>query len=96
MNAALRQALDTFKPDAVIYDAGVDIHCDDDLGHFDISTQGVYARDRLVFETCKNKGLPISAVIGGGYQRDIPAVVALHALLFEAMEARPALKPDCS
>ena len=94
VNAALRQALDTFKPDAVIYDAGVDIHCDDDLGHFDISTQGVYARDRLVFETCKNKGLPISAVIGGGYQRDIPALVALHALLFEAMEAHPAQKPD--
>ena len=90
VNAALHQALDTFKPDAVIYDAGVDIHCDDDLGHFDVSTQGVYARDRLVFETCKNKGLPISAVIGGGYQRDIPALVALHALLFEAMEAHPA------
>jgi acetoin utilization deacetylase AcuC-like enzyme len=81
---ALNEAITSFKPDAVIYDAGVDIHCNDDLGHLDISTQGVLARDKLVFDYCKLKGIPIAAVIGGGYQRDIDALVDVHLQLFVA------------
>jgi len=81
---ALDEAFTSFKPDAVIYDAGVDIHTNDDLGHFDISTQGVLARDKLVFDYCKVKGIPIAAVIGGGYQRDIEALVNVHLQLFVA------------
>ncbi len=84
VNNALSKAFERFKPDAVIYDAGVDIHCNDDLGHLNISTQGVLARDKLVFDYCKNKGLPIAAVIGGGYQRDIEAFVNVHLQLFIA------------
>ncbi len=81
---ALNKAFDGFKPDAVIYDAGVDIHCHDDLGHLDISTQGVLARDTRVFDYCKRKGIPIAAVIGGGYQRNIEALVNVHLQLFIA------------
>ncbi|AWL12747.1 Histone deacetylase [Saliniradius amylolyticus] len=81
---ALDMALNLYRPDAVIYDAGVDIHIDDDLGHLDISTQGVYQRDRLVFNRCEQEGLPVAAVIGGGYQRDIPALVEVHLQLFRA------------
>ncbi len=84
---SLRMAVNTFKPDAVIYDAGVDIHCDDDLGHFEVSNEGILARDQLVFEACDRAGLPVSAVIGGGYQRDIQALVNLHELLFQAAKA---------
>jgi acetoin utilization deacetylase AcuC-like enzyme len=72
------------QPDAVIYDAGVDIHVDDDLGHLDISTEGVLARDRFIFSECEKLGLPIAAVIGGGYQRDINALVNVHMQLFKA------------
>jgi acetoin utilization deacetylase AcuC-like enzyme len=68
----------------VIYDAGVDIHIDDDLGHLHITTEGVYQRDCLVFDTCKQKGLPIAAVIGGGYQRNIKALVDVHLQLYKA------------
>lgn len=81
---ALHLAINTFRPDAVIYDAGVDIHSDDDLGHLDISTAGVYQRDRLVYQRCTEKGLPVAAVIGGGYQRDIDALVDVHMQLFKA------------
>jgi acetoin utilization deacetylase AcuC-like enzyme len=80
----LHLAINTFQPDAVIYDAGVDIHIDDDLGHLDISTEGVYQRDCLVFDNCKQKGLPIAAVIGGGYQRNIDALVEVHLQLYRA------------
>jgi acetoin utilization deacetylase AcuC-like enzyme len=84
VDSALHLAINTFQPDAVIYDAGVDIHIDDDLGHLNISTQGVYQRDCLVFDTCKKKGLPIAAVIGGGYQRNIDALVNVHLQLYKA------------
>ena len=84
VDVALNLALNTFQPDAVIYDAGVDIHTDDDLGHLHVSTQGVYERDRLVFDVCQQKGLPIAAVIGGGYQRNIEALVDVHLQLFKA------------
>ncbi|MDT0595963.1 histone deacetylase [Aestuariibacter sp. P117] len=81
---ALNLAFTYCNPDAVIYDAGVDIHSNDDLGHLDISTQGVFERDQLVFDICEEKQLPIAAVIGGGYQRDIDALVDAHIQLFKA------------
>lgn len=73
-----------FKPDLIIYDAGVDIHENDDLGHLNISTQGIYKRDLLLFQTAKKLNIPIMAVIGGGYQRDIDALTEVHFQLIKA------------
>jgi acetoin utilization deacetylase AcuC-like enzyme len=84
VDSALHLAINTFQPDAVIYDGGVDIHIDDDLGHLSISTRGVYQRDCIVFDACKQKGLPIAAVIGGGYQRNIAELVDVHLQLYRA------------
>jgi acetoin utilization deacetylase AcuC-like enzyme len=84
---AWHMAINYSQADAVIYDAGVDIHIDDDLGHLNISTEGVLARDKFVFEQCEKLGLPIAAVIGGGYQRDIDALVNVHMQLFKAAGA---------
>ena len=81
---ALLSALVAFKPDFIIYDAGVDIHVDDDLGLLDISTEGIYQRDKMVFETAKAHNIPIMAVIGGGYQRDIAALTEVHFQLIKA------------
>lgn len=84
VDRALALAIHRFRPDVVIYDAGADIHRDDDLGCFEISDAGVLARDRLVFAHCDRAGLPVAAVIGGGYQRDVAALVNVHLLLFKA------------
>lgn len=81
---ALAMALNYSQPDAVIYDAGVDIHENDDLGHLLISTEGVLKRDMMVFDACEKHKLPVAAVIGGGYQRDIDALVEVHLQLFKA------------
>ncbi len=80
----LQLAINRCRPDAVIYDAGVDVHEHDELGHFLISNDGIYQRDRLVFETCERHGLPVSAVIGGGYQRNLERLVEAHLNLFIA------------
>ncbi|EKE68734.1 histone deacetylase [Gallaecimonas xiamenensis] len=81
---ALDLALRYYQPDLVLYDAGVDIHADDELGHFKVSSQGLLHRDRLVLSRCLAKDIPVAAVIGGGYQRDLQGVVNLHRLLFKA------------
>lgn len=80
----LQTAIASFKPDFILYDAGVDIHKDDDLGLLNITTQGVLQRDLLVFEAAKRIEVPIAAVIGGGYQRDINALTQVHMQLIHA------------
>lgn len=84
VDSALHLAFVQARPDAVIYDAGVDIHINDDLGHLSISTAGVLTRDQLVYAKCAEYGVPVAAVIGGGYQRDIDALVDVHLQLFHA------------
>ena len=84
LEEALTLAMRLFQPDAIIYDAGVDVHVNDDLGHLHISTQGVYERDKRVFALAERLGVPIAAVIGGGYQRDIAALVDVHIQLYRA------------
>lgn len=84
VNNTLFAAIHSFRPDFIIYDAGVDIHEDDDLGLLNISTQGIYDRDLMVFNTAKQHQIPIAAVIGGGYQRDIDALTQVHMQLIHA------------
>lgn len=84
LEQALTLAFRQCQPDAIIYDGGVDIHENDDLGLLNITTPGVLARDKMVFAAARQKGLPIAAVIGGGYQRDIAALVEVHLQLYRA------------
>uniref|UniRef100_A0A486XPC7 Deacetylases, including yeast histone deacetylase and acetoin utilization protein n=1 Tax=Rheinheimera sp. BAL341 TaxID=1708203 RepID=A0A486XPC7_9GAMM len=85
---AVQQSLHTLlswhQPDLVLYDAGVDIHQQDELGLLNISTQALYQRDLLVLQSCTERKIPVAAVIGGGYQRDVSALVQLHLQLFKA------------
>lgn len=90
---AVQQSLDYLlnlhQPDLVLYDAGVDIHQNDDLGLLQISTPGVFARDQYVIHSCRDRQIPLAAVIGGGYQRDLTALTAVHLQLFKAaMQSR--------
>jgi acetoin utilization deacetylase AcuC-like enzyme len=85
--AALAQTLPQLldrRPDLVFYNAGVDPHRDDRLGRLSLTDAGIAARDRMVIEAARVRGLPLAAVIGGGYQDDIDALAARHALLYRA------------
>ena len=83
LDAALTLAW-RYRPDAVIYDAGVDVHINDDLGHLNITTAGVLQRDAMVLSLCRQASIPTACVIGGGYQRDIDALVDVHLQLYRA------------
>ncbi|MFS1421628.1 hypothetical protein BCU61_024550 [Vibrio splendidus] len=58
------------QPDLIIYDAGVDIHQDDELGYLNISTQGIFKRDCLMLNLAKSKAIPMACVVGGGYRSE--------------------------
>ncbi|WP_133407508.1 histone deacetylase family protein [Parashewanella tropica] len=71
------------QPDLILYDAGVDIHQDDDLGYLNICDQGIAQRDKLVFTLAKQHHIPIAAVIGGGYSRDKQQLIQRHFNLIQ-------------
>lgn len=83
----VEMALNLHRPDMVIYDAGVDIHTDDELGYFDVSTQGIYERDRFIMQLMKDKGIPVTAVVGGGYRSNHSDLVPIHMQLINAAES---------
>jgi len=73
--------LPLYQPDLVLYDAGVDVHVADALGHLALSDAGIAARDSHVLNTCLARDTPVCAVIGGGYDRDRDALAKRHGLL---------------
>ncbi|GIU24252.1 histone deacetylase [Shewanella schlegeliana] len=72
------------QPDLIIYDAGVDIHTDDNLGHLDVSTDGIRERDSEVICQAKMAKIPIACVIGGGYSKEMAELSLRHSQLFIA------------
>ena len=80
---AIPAVLDRFRPQLVLYNAGVDPHRHDRLGRLALSDAGLLQRDHLVIDACLRRGIPLASVIGGGYD-DLPALVARHGLVFRA------------
>lgn len=80
---AFARAVNESKPDLVLYDAGVDVYENDPLGLLNISLAGIRKRDRLILQACKNYGLPVATVIGGGYDDDRYALAKRHAIVTE-------------
>jgi acetoin utilization deacetylase AcuC-like enzyme len=77
----LPRLLETFRPDLVFYDAGVDPHADDLLGKLALSDDGLAQRDRFVLEACMTREVPVACVIGGGYASDRDLLARRHSIL---------------
>lgn len=84
VDETLQGLLDEQKPDLVLYDAGVDVWQDDELGRLDISWQGIAERDQLVMTHCLKRGIPVATVIGGGYDKDHERLAQRHAIVVES------------
>ena len=76
-----------FRPDLVLYQSGVDPLLHDRLGRMALSHAGLAARDRLVFETFAERGIPLSFGIGGGYCDPIERSVAAYVNTVAAAKA---------
>lgn len=83
LEESVNHAIAEVDPDLVLYDAGVDIYSGDKLGRLRVSEDGIRRRDRWVVERCVQAGIPVAAVIGGGYDKDVTALARRHAIVHE-------------
>lgn len=78
----LRAAYDTavcgFRPDLVVYVAGSDPYYDDKLGGLSLTREGLYLRDRVVFDAALRQHVPVAVTLAGGYARKLEDTVTLH------------------
>lgn len=75
----LPRVLAESAPDLVVYVAGADPHEGDALGRLALTFDGLARRDAYVLTQCREVGIPVAVVIGGGYGRVIEDTVAVHA-----------------
>jgi acetoin utilization deacetylase AcuC-like enzyme len=77
------EQLERVRPQLVLYNAGVDPHRHDRLGHLALTGAGLLRRDHLVIDACLRRAVPVATVIGGGYDALTP-LVRRHSLVFRA------------
>jgi acetoin utilization deacetylase AcuC-like enzyme len=91
LSCHLPPVLETFAPDFVLYQAGVDPHQDDKLGRLALTDAGLAMRDRFVVHEVRKRGIPLASTLGGGYGDDPRIVAARHAASMLTMAAQNAL-----
>lgn len=84
LNYTLKECINRFKPDLVLYDAGVDIHINDELGKLKVDDDGLKTRDETVLNYFKTLSIPIATVIGGGYSKNNSELAQRHSSVFKA------------
>ena len=85
LTKTLDQIESNFTPDIVFYDAGVDVHSNDDLGNLNLTDDGIKKRDEIVCEYFKEKKYPLCTVIGGGYSKNRQELASRHFSIFETV-----------
>ncbi|GIU72978.1 MAG: histone deacetylase [Bryobacteraceae bacterium] len=78
LRPAYEAAVLGFRPEIVFYVAGVDPYEDDQLGGLTLTREGLYERDRLIFDIALRKHVPVVVTLAGGYARKTEDTVALH------------------
>jgi len=66
------------QPEFIFYLSGVDVLSSDKLGKLAMTKAGCKERDRMVFQFCKEHGLPVQVSMGGGYSPEIRDIVDAH------------------
>jgi acetoin utilization deacetylase AcuC-like enzyme len=72
-------AVFAFRPDLVLYQAGVDPLAEDKLGRLALTHDGLMARDEMVLGECARRAIPVAMAIGGGYANPIQPSVEAYA-----------------
>lgn len=91
----LLDALESHRPDLVLYQAGVDGLAEDRLGRLGLTRAGLAQRDERVFGACEKLGVPVAVTLGGGYAEPLEASIEAHVNVWRAArrarDRRPAL-----
>ena len=78
LTGGLDRVLPASRADLAIYLAGADPFSGDSLGRLALTKDGLAQRDCLVFERCREAGIPVAIVMGGGYARHIEDTVDIQ------------------
>jgi acetoin utilization deacetylase AcuC-like enzyme len=78
LESGLQAALDAADADLAIYLAGADPFEGDRLGRLSVTKSGLAERDRIVLETCRERGIPVAVTMAGGYAREVEDTVDIH------------------
>lgn len=76
--AVLPDVLQRFRPELILYQAGVDPHEGDKLGRLALTDAGLAARDAYVRDQARTHGIPLASTLGGGYGEDKMAIARRH------------------
>ncbi len=79
---ALRQSLppavESFRPDLVIWISGADPHQNDRFGQMQLTFKDMSERDAFVLGSVRSRGIPVAVLYGGGYNRELANTARLH------------------
>ena len=78
LEKGLEAALEASRAGLAIYLAGADPYEDDRLGRLSVGKGGLAERDRLVLETCRERGIPAAVTMAGGYAPKVEDTVEIH------------------
>jgi acetoin utilization deacetylase AcuC-like enzyme len=67
-----------FRPGILFYLAGADTFYDDQLGGLALTREGMFARDRMVFDCALRRRIPVAVTLAGGYAATLEDTVDLH------------------
>lgn len=84
LGSALDVILNQAGADLAVYVAGADPFEHDTLGRLALTKAGLIERDRLVFDQCRARGLPVAVTMAGGYAKDVADTVAIHLATIRA------------
>ncbi len=69
-------------PEAIYFQAGVDVLSTDKLGRLGMSLEGCRQRDIMVLEYAFRNSIPIMVSMGGGYSAQLADIVNAHATTY--------------
>jgi acetoin utilization deacetylase AcuC-like enzyme len=78
LQGGVRRALDWADAELAIFVAGADPYENDRLGRLALTKEGLAQRDRLVLDLCRQAGIAVAVVMGGGYGRRVEETAEIH------------------
>jgi acetoin utilization deacetylase AcuC-like enzyme len=78
LERSLLPLVESFAPDLILYQAGVDPLADDRLGRLALSQAGIDARDHFVAGLARSRAIPLASTPGGGYGADLAEIARRH------------------
>ncbi len=78
LRAAYETAVEAFKPDLIHHVSGADPFMEDQLGGLLLTFNGLFERDRIIYEIARRYRIPVAVTLAGGYSFNVMDTVTVH------------------